>query len=125
MKRFFNSQSFLIVLLAATIAGSLVYFLNTQQRKLNVGLMVQSARMQAELLTNVRGFYLKEIVQRVAGSDVTVTHDFRTMEKAIPIPATMTLELSEYLNARSSDITTALVSEYPFSLATKPPTDTI
>ena len=114
MKRFFNSQSFLIVLLAATIAGSLVYFLNTQQRKLNVGLMVQSARMQAELLTNVRGFYLKEIVQRVAGSDVTVTHDFRNMEKAIPIPATMTLELSEYLNARSSDITTALVSEYPF-----------
>lgn len=107
-------QALLIIVLAATVAGSATYFMNTQQRKLNTELMVDAARNQAMLLTQMRSFYLEEVVSRVAGSDVIVTHDFRKQENAIPIPATMTLEFAEYVNSRSADTEVALVSAYPY-----------
>ena len=92
MKRWFNPQGVLIVLLAATVAGALMYFLNIQQRQLNTGILLQAARTQAEMLTQVRNFYLEEVVNRVEGTDVIVSHDFHDRDNAIPIPATMTIE---------------------------------
>ena len=79
---------------------------------MNTHLLVDAARSQAELLTSMRSFYLEEIVSRV--DNAKVSHDFRNKPGTIPIPATMTLEFSEYHNARSTSIAVALISEFPF-----------
>lgn len=107
-------QSFLIIVLGATLAASLVFFMSSNQRNLNEAALVQSARNYSNFFSEMRGFYLNELLSRVQSTDIEITHDYRNVENALPIPATMSLDFSEYLNDHSTDVTIALVSEYPF-----------
>lgn len=110
----FKFQSFLIVLLGVSFAAILFFVLSTNNKDTIERSLIQSARTYSQTFTGIRNFYLQTVVERVNGSDVLVTHDFRDHEQAIPIPATMMLELSAYLNSETEDITFALVSDYPF-----------
>lgn len=88
--------------------------MSNNQRNLNEAALVQSARNYSNFFSEMRGFYLNELLSRVQSSDIEITHDYRNVENALPIPATMSLDFSEYLNDHSTDVTIALVSEYPF-----------
>lgn len=110
----FRFQSFLIVMLGASFALILFFVLSTNNKDATERALLQAARTYSQTFTGFRDFYLQTVVQRVADTDVQVVHDFRDHEKAIPIPATMMLELSAYLNSMSTDITFSLVSDYPF-----------
>lgn len=107
-------QAFLIIVLGCTLAASLVFFMTSNQRNLNEAALIQSARNYSNFFSEMRSFYLNELLSRVQSSDIEVTHDYRNVENALPIPATMSLDFSEYLNDHSTDVTIALVSEYPF-----------
>jgi signal transduction histidine kinase/CheY-like chemotaxis protein len=107
-------QAFLIVVLGAILAASLVFFMSKNQRNLNEAALVQAARNYSNFFSEIRGFYLNEILSRVQSSDIEITHDYRNLDNALPIPATMSLDFSEYLNDHSTDVTVALVSEFPF-----------
>lgn len=107
-------QAFLIIVLGVTLAASLVFFMTSSQRNLNEAALVQSARNYNNFFSAMRGFYLGELLSRIQDSDIEITHDYHNKENALPIPATMSLDFSKYLNDRSTDVTVALVSRYPF-----------
>jgi two-component system, sensor histidine kinase and response regulator len=112
------SGTSVLVLAVLVLAGALSLFVIYLDRAYRQGSLVQAAQNYSDTITNFRDFYLQEVVARVQGSDIAVTHDYRMMDKAIPIPATMVLDLSDYLNSKDLEVTIALLSDYPFPART-------
>lgn len=82
----------------------------------------KSQRAALELVANAystsiltfQDFYANVILSRLHGSGIQVTHDYANKEKALPIPATMSLDLIQFLNNRDVKASMRLVSENPF-----------
>jgi len=108
------SGTSVLVLAVLVLAGALSLFVVYLDRSYRQGSLVQAARNYSATISNFRDFYQREVVARVQGTDIAVTHDYRMMDKAIPIPATMVLDLSDYLNSQDLEVTIALLSDYPF-----------
>jgi CheY-like chemotaxis protein len=62
----------------------------------------------------MRRFYLDEILSQIDPATIEITHDYHDKVNAVPIPATLSIEFGEYLAEHSSDVTLALISDYPF-----------
>ena len=77
---------------------------------------IESARQQAELLNSVQEFYSATIANRVEG-EVPVTHRYADDENehAIPVPATFTIDLGDFLKQKDdSGMAARLYSNEPF-----------
>lgn len=82
---------------------------------LNQAMAVQHARDMTQALTVFRNSYSKEVVGRInPDSGIVVSHDYRNLESAIPLPATLSIELAEKLSILSEGSEFRMVSEYPF-----------
>ena len=68
------------------------------------------------VITSVRGYYGANVVGRVLSSPGTtrVVHNYETIPGAIPIPATLSLELGKVINEQQQNILYRFVSDYPF-----------
>ena len=114
--RFFDVLQKRALLIFAVMAffGMLVVLLmlNRSSTIIAESLALQQAEFYSQAMTRFRAFYASEIVARVADSrDVTVTHDYKATPLAIPIPPTMSLEMSEQL---SDQIDARIYSDFPF-----------
>jgi diguanylate cyclase (GGDEF)-like protein len=107
-------QQSVIILMGAALASFIIVFLQKNAEEEVERSMVQAARTYSDTFTGIRNFYQEIVVNRVRGTEVYVTHDFRDHAHSVPIPATMIIELAEYLNGSEIDVTFALVSDYPF-----------
>ncbi len=82
--------------------------------------LVQSAALQgtslhAASLMELRNLYTTEVVDRVSGHNIEVTHDYRDKPGAIPLPATFSVELGRRISLHnSSGMVVRLYSNYPF-----------
>ncbi len=80
----------------------------------------QNMRAQAntlnQVITSIRSYYAENVVSRVnAGDGRTETlHTFRNVKGAIPIPATLSIELGEAISAKVGDVTYRFTSDYQF-----------
>src|SRR5262249_15764821 len=80
----------------------------------------QSLRLPASDLNSVitrrRGYYSKNVVGRVPGHPemTQVIHNYATVPGAIPIPATLSLELGKVIGEQQGNISYRFVSDYPF-----------
>lgn len=81
----------------------------------------KALRMQANdlnsLITSVRNYYAVNVVDRVLnahGVGSEVVHNYREIPGAIPIPATLSLELGKVVGEQQSNISYRFVSDYPF-----------
>jgi signal transduction histidine kinase/CheY-like chemotaxis protein len=108
------------VLISVLVAGSLLFtaaILLIEDRNAR-----KSERVALELVGNAystailtfRDFYAQVILHKLHGSDVEITHDYLNKDKAVPIPATMSLDLIQFLNSREVNASMRLVSEFPF-----------
>lgn len=70
--------------------------------------------MQSQMLQELRYYYTAEIVERVHAAGIEVTHDYKARSGAIPLPATLTIELCERIGALGSGLSARLYSDYPF-----------
>lgn len=109
-----GSQAFLIILIGSLIMGSLIFSLGGTNQRFAESAALETARSYSNTFTGIRGFYQENVVERLAGTNAVITHNFRELEGSVPIPATMMIELTSYLNQTSADVTFALVSDYPF-----------
>ena len=109
-----GSQSLLIILIGCLVMGSLIFSLGGSNQRFAENAALETARSYSNTFTGIRGFYQQNVVDRLAGTNAEIVHNFREIEGAIPIPATMMIELTSYLNQTTSDVTFALVSDYPF-----------
>jgi PAS domain S-box-containing protein len=100
------------LVVAATVAT--YWYLSNLQEQLVSTLAAQGARLQSETLAAVRGLYTSEVVDKVRRHGIEVTHDYQGKDNAIPLPATLTIELGRLIGETGSGAIVRLYSEYPF-----------
>jgi len=68
------------------------------------------------VISSVRGYYASNIVARVLASpgSTKVVHNYEDIPGAIPIPATLSLELGRVISEQQQNITYRFVSDFPF-----------
>ncbi|MGP9811784.1 adenylate/guanylate cyclase domain-containing protein [Rhodopseudomonas sp. NSM] len=68
------------------------------------------------VIKSVRHYYSANVVGRILAhpGQVQVIHDYENVPGAIPIPATLSLELGKVIGEQQSNITYRFVSDYPF-----------
>jgi adenylate cyclase len=70
----------------------------------------------SSVVTSIRGYYAQNVVARVlsAPEKVQAAHNYETILGAIPIPATLSLELGRVISEQQTNIRYRFVSELPF-----------
>ena len=68
------------------------------------------------IISSVRGYHATNVVGRILASPATtkVVHDYQDFPGAIPIPATVSLELGKIIGKQQQNIAYRFVSDYPF-----------
>jgi adenylate cyclase len=106
----------LIVLVAIMILGlPLAVWLDLSN--LTEAALRRQARDLNSIITSMRGFYGTNVVGRVLaapGTTTQVTHNYQSIPGAIPIPATLSLELGHVISEQQNNIAYRFVSDYPF-----------
>jgi PAS domain S-box-containing protein len=74
----------------------------------------ESAQEHAESVTQFRNFYAQELVPRAVRAGVDITHDYKTRDNALPLPATLTIELGHYITEVDGGTQVRLYSDLPF-----------
>jgi serine/threonine protein kinase len=76
---------------------------------------LESVAQQSEILEAVNNLYSADVVERAKVKGVEATHDYATRKGAIPLPATLTIDLGKHLSEKSeSGVQVRLYSDYPF-----------
>ncbi|MEM7424579.1 MAG: ATP-binding protein [Pseudomonadota bacterium] len=113
----FNKIFWALVAFLLLSGGVIFYLVQKHTTEVRQQILLESARSNAQLVATVQSFYSKEIVARVQDLEgLTVTHDFRNIANAIPLPATLSIELSKEFEASGARANFRLISDYPFPL---------
>ncbi len=75
---------------------------------------LEAAKSYSAAVSATRSYYSSNVVPRARNAGATVTHDYSQHEGAIPLPATLTIELGELVSQRSEDARFRLYSDHPF-----------
>ena len=78
--------------------------------------LVQNARLTSDALKEFNEYYTSEVVGRITERTIQVTHDYAGKKNAIPLPATMSVELADRISQKGSGIgmQIRLFSDNPF-----------
>src|SRR4028118_1077771 len=69
----------------------------------------------SRIIDEMRGFYGSDVVGRVLqGGQTTTAHNYRDVPGAIPIPATLSIELGKRISAQDGSVKYRFVSDLPF-----------
>jgi len=106
----------LVILLVLILLAGLPLAVWLDLRNLTETALRRQASDLNSVISSVRGYYASNVVARVlanAGS-TQVVHNYETVPGAIPIPATLSLELGHVLNEQQHNIEYRFVSDFPF-----------
>src|SRR5207249_11234330 len=79
---------------------------------------LESASQHSEMLEEINNFYSAEVIDRL-GDRAQATHDWKLHPGAIPLPATLTIELGREISTKSATgMQVRLYSDYPFKSRT-------
>src|SRR3984885_8761443 len=70
------------------------------------------------IISSVRSYYASNVVGRILaapGVPTKVAHNYEAIPGAIPIPATLSLELGKVISEQQHNIAYRFVSDYPFA----------
>jgi adenylate cyclase len=107
--------AFIIALLLLLIGLPLAVWLDLRD------LAERSLKLQANslnsVITSVRSYYATNVVARVLASPgaTKVVHNYLDVPGAIPIPATLSLELGKVIGEQQGNISYRFASDYPFN----------
>ncbi|WP_133240056.1 ATP-binding protein [Limnohabitans planktonicus] len=73
-----------------------------------------SAAAHAASITQFRNFYAQELVPLAVQGGMEITHDYKQREKALPLPATLAIDLGHYLSKVDGGTQVRLYSAQPF-----------
>jgi len=110
-----SSRGLVILLVLALLAGlPLAVWLDL--RNLTETALRRQASDLNSVISSVRGYYASNVVARVLSSpgETKVVHNYESIPGAIPIPATLSLELGRVINEQQHNISYRFVSDYPF-----------
>lgn len=115
-----RSGYWLIVVVLAMLTGlPLAVWLDISD--LSESALRRQARDMSSLVTSIRSYYSANVVGRVlaahqAGdvSGTVVSHNYANIPGAIPLPATLSLELGDVIKEQQANITYRFLSDLPF-----------
>jgi serine/threonine protein kinase len=104
------------LLLAVTLGAAFgLWHLSRLSQYLVRTTALESVMQQAEILEVVDDYYSSEVVDRLKPHNIEITHDYRKKPGAIPLPATLNIELGQRISEKSvSGMQVRLYSDYPF-----------
>jgi len=113
--RLFN-QRFILLLIIIFLAGiaGMVWNLSRLSSNLIKSTALQDADRYANALATFRTLYTSEVVARVVEHNIDVTHDYLSKDGAIPLPATLSIELGKQIGESGGGVQMRLYSDYPF-----------
>ena len=74
----------------------------------------ESAQTHAVSITQFRNFYTQELVPRAVKAGVEITHNYKLSDNALPLPASLTIDLGHYLSKVDGGTQVRLFSDQPF-----------
>jgi signal transduction histidine kinase/DNA-binding response OmpR family regulator len=115
--RFYSFLHRRIVIVLSILLVAAGVFLAWHQSRLHSRIVdstaLQDAQAYSDALSTFRQMYTSEVVERVRGK-VPVTHDYLDREGEIPLPATLTRNLTERLGRGRTGVQVRIHSPYPF-----------
>lgn len=86
-------------------------------RSLTARMLRREAEETSRIIDDVRDYYGREVLGRLVGGDQTspLPHNARTLADALPIPATLSIELGRLISARDGTIKYRFISDLPFN----------
>ncbi len=105
-----------VVLLVFVALLALPFTLWMDLKTLSERNLERQATSLNSIITAVRGYYAQNVVGRVLSTDgqTSPLHNYHEVPGAIPIPATLSLELGDAFKATEGDIEYRFVSDFPF-----------
>ena len=122
-----RKMGFVFVLLVVLLLVGLPIAVWLDLRSLADSSLRRQASDMNSIITSVRSYYANNVVGRVLaappGTITRVVHNYEDIPGAIPIPATLSLELGKVINEQQHNITYRFVSDYPFTNRAPHPLD--
>ncbi|HEV2624115.1 MAG TPA: DUF3365 domain-containing protein, partial [Xanthobacteraceae bacterium] len=111
-----TSRSLILIFLVLVLLAGLPLAVWLDLRNLTERALLRQANDLNSLMTSVRGYYANNVVSRVLASPglTQVVHNYETIPGAIPIPATLSLELGRTISEQQQNIAYRFVSDFPF-----------
>src|SRR5438552_13573694 len=118
-----RSRVWLPILLVVLLLAGLPVAVWLDLRNLSENSLQIQARDLNSVITSVRTYYASNVVSRVLSvpGHSAVIHNYKDVPGAIPIPATLSLELGKVIGEQQSNIIYRFISDYPFK--GRPPHD--
>ena len=110
-----NIRIILTLSLAFSIVlASMIWHVSELQSELVESTAIKTAELYSTALAQFRTLYTSEVVERASKHGLEATHDYQSREKAIPLPATLSMMLGENIGQHTSGARSRLYSPYPF-----------
>ena len=111
-----RSRSWLLLLLVLALLAGLPLAVWLDLQDISENTLNTQARDLNSIISSVRGYYAANVVGRVLASPGTtqVVHNYTDVPGAIPIPATLSLELGSVISAQQSNVSYRFISDFPF-----------
>jgi len=95
------------------IIGAYLYLSNVSKQSIEDS-SISSAQRYLEALAEFRTLYTSEVVGTAKEQGLTISHNYKNIEGAIPLPASLSMALGEKIGKHQSGAQTFLYSRYPF-----------
>ncbi len=112
-----DTSRFRVILLATMciLILGLYFFADRLAMRTEQDALHRLAKSHADLLISFRNFYSSRLLPTIREhSSLAITHDYKDRKGALPIPATMTLDLVDEIAKSNPEMNLRLVSPYPF-----------
>src|SRR6478736_8076273 len=111
-----GSHGLALILLVLALLAGLPVAVWLDLRNLTETSLLRQAKDLNSAVSSVRGYYGTNVVGRVLASpgSTQVVHNYESVPGAIPIPATLSLELGHVISEQQNNITYRFVSDFPF-----------
>ena len=111
-----GSHSIAFVLLVLVMLAGLPVAVWLDLSNLSETSLLRQAKDLNSVVSSVRGYYASNVVGRVLASpgSTQVVHNYQNVPGAIPIPATLSLELGRVISEQQENISYRFVSDFPF-----------
>src|SRR6516165_435 len=120
-----GSHGLALILLVLALLAGLPVAVWLDLRNLTETSLLRQAKDLNSVVSSVRGYYGSNVVGRVLTSSgpTQVVHNYQSIPGAIPIPATLSLELGRVISEQQQNIAYRFVSDFPFKNRAPHPLD--
>jgi len=111
-----RSRGWMLMPLVLLLLAGLPVAVWLDLRNLSENALRHQASDLNSVITSVRTYYSNNVVGRIlaAPGQATAAHNYESIPGAIPIPATLSLELGRVISEQQANISYRFVSDYPF-----------